>query len=196
MGAGIIGLLTLAALRAAGSQAKTWVVARYPFQAEAARRLGASDVLDGKEDYYGEIAKRTGGELLKPILGKRVLNGGGVDLTYECVGSDDSLDDAMRMTCSRGRVVLVGVPGITKNVDWTAIFAKELDVIASYIYNRVEPLRGSPRPAFEIALDLMQNGLDLSWLITHKFKLDQYAEALALLEKRGASRALKAVFEF
>ena len=41
MGAGIIGLLTLAALRATDSQATIWVVARYPFQADAARKLGA-----------------------------------------------------------------------------------------------------------------------------------------------------------
>ena len=43
---------------------------------------------------------------------------------------------------------------------------------------------------------MMQNGLDLSWLVTHKFKLQNYADAFALLEKRGTSKAIKAVFEF
>ncbi|OQY83198.1 MAG: hypothetical protein B6D41_17310 [Chloroflexi bacterium UTCFX4] len=219
MGAGVIGLLTLAALRATGSKAKIWVVARYAFQADAARKLGATEIIDGKSDYLAEIAKRTGGELLKPIIGKRVMNGGGVDLTYECVGSDASIDDSLRLTRNRGRVVLVGVPGITKNVDWTPIFVKELDVTASYIYNRVEPYRGEKRAAFDIALELMSRGsvtteqeqvdtepgsvstraaqpLDLAWLVTHKFKLEEYAQAFALLEKRGASKAIKAVFEF
>lgn len=201
MGAGIIGLLTLAALRAMGSQAKIWVVARYPFQAEAALKLGASEVVDGKGDYSAAIAARTGGRLLKPILGKRILNGGGVDVTYECVGSDDSIDDSLRLTRSRGRVIVVGVPGIAKNVDWTAIFAKELEVRASYNSHHVEPYRGAKRSAFDIALELLAGGagappLDLSWLITHKFKLEQYGEALALLEKRGASKVIKAVFEF
>src|SRR5581483_5303717 len=95
MGAGIIGLLTLAALRATGSNATIWVVARYPFQADAARKLGATDIISSKSDFYAEIAKRTGGEILKPVIGKRMMNGGGVDVTYECVGSDDTLDDAM-----------------------------------------------------------------------------------------------------
>jgi threonine dehydrogenase-like Zn-dependent dehydrogenase len=195
-GAGIIGLLTLAALRATGCKAPIWVVARYPFQANAARKLGATDIINGKGDYYAEIAARTGGELLKPILGKRVLNGGGVDVTYECVGSDDSLDDVLRLTRKRGRVVLVGVPGIAKDVDWTALFNKELDVLASYCYNRVEPYQGTVRSAFDIALELMARGLDLSWLVTHKFKLDEYSKAFDLLGKRGASQAIKAVFEF
>lgn len=196
MGAGVIGLLTLAALRAAGSQAAVWVVARYGFQADAARKLGATEIIDGKADYSSEIAKRTGGEMLKPIIGKRVLSGGGMDLTYECVGSDDSIDDSLRLARNRGQVILVGVPGITKNVDWTPIFAKELQVTASYNSNHVEPFKGEKRSAFAIGLELMQHGLDLGWLVTHKFKLQDYAYAFELLEKRGASRAIKAVFEF
>ena len=196
MGAGIIGLLTLAALRQTGSRANIWVVARYPFQADAARKLGANEIIDGKSDYAAEIAKRTGGEMLKPIIGKRVLNKGGVNVLYECVGSDDSIDDSLRLTRTRGRVVIVGVPGIPETVDWTPIFAKELDVVGAYNSNRAEPFRGTMRSAFSLALEWMQNGLDLSWLVTHKFKLDDYARAFALLEKRGASKAIKAVFEF
>jgi len=117
-------------------------------------------------------------------------------VTYECVGNDDSIDDSLRLTRSRGRVVIVGVPGVPKTVDWTPIFAKELDVVGAYNSNHAEPFRGEKRGAFDIALELMQNGLDLGWLVTHKFKLEQYAQAFSLLEKRGASKAIKAVFEF
>jgi threonine dehydrogenase-like Zn-dependent dehydrogenase len=196
MGAGIIGLLTLAALRQTGSHANIWVVARYPFQADAARRLGATEIIDGKQDYSAEIARRTGGEMLKPIIGKRVVSKGGVDVIYECVGSDDSIDDALRLARARGRVVIVGVPGIPKTVDWTPIFAKELHVLGSYNSNHAEPYRGEKRSAFSVALEMLQNGLDLSWLVTHKFELEHYADAFALLEKRGTSKAIKAVFEF
>lgn len=196
MGAGVIGLLTLAALRATGSRAPIWMVARYDFQADAARKLGATLVINGKQDYYAEIAKRTGGELLKPVIGKHVLYGGGAQVTYECVGSDSSIDDSLRLTGNGGRVVLVGVPGITKNLDWSPMFSREMQVLSSYIYNHAEPYKGEKRSAFDIALELMQNGLDLSWLVTHKFKLDEYARAFALLENRGSSKAIKAVFEF
>lgn len=205
VGAGVISLLTLAALRYIGSRAHILVIARYDFQAEAVRRLGASEIIRGRGDYWAEIAERTGGQLLKPILGKRVLMGGGADISFEGVGSDAALDDALRLTRHGGRVVVVGVPGITQGVDWTAIFAKELQVNASYIYNRAEPFRGGKRSAFALALEWMARGdpalnsgkpLDLGWLVTHRFKLADYAEAFELLEKRGASRAIKAVFEF
>lgn len=196
MGAGIIGLLTLAALRQTGSRANIWVVARYPFQADAARKLGATDTIDGKGDYAAEIAKRTGGEMVKPIIGKRVLSKGGVGVIYECVGSDDSINDALRLTRTRGHVVIVGVPGVPEQVDWTPIFAKELDVLGSYNSNHAEPYHGDKRSAFHLALEWMQNGLDLSWLVTHKFKLEQYGEAFAMLEQKSASKAIKAVFEF
>ena len=150
LGAGTIGLSLLAALRGLGSQAQIVVAARYPFQAEAARRLGASEILS--RDLYAEIAQRTGGAVLKPLIGKQVVTGG-VDRTFECAGSDLALDDALRLTRPGGTVVLVGVPGIAKNVDWTSIFLKELRVVAAYTYHRAEQfesylehLRAGPRP--------------------------------------------------
>jgi L-iditol 2-dehydrogenase len=198
IGAGAIGLLTIAALRVLGSHARILVLARYPFQAEAARRLGATETIPtGRgRDYYAEIAQRTGARLRKPIMGKRVMLGG-VDRTFECVGSDLALDDAVRTTRSGGRVVLVGVPGIPKTVDWTAIFVKELEVRGSYVYNHAEPFRGRKWKAFELTLDLMQRGeLDVGWLVTHKFRLRDYARAFRFLDQRGASKAIRAVFEF
>lgn len=198
IGSGAIGLLTIAALRLFGSHARILVLARYPFQAEAALKLGATEIISvgRNDDYYAEIAKRTGAHLHSPILGRRVVVGG-VDTTFECVGSDLALDDAIRLTHGGGRVVLVGVPGIPKSVDWTAIFTKELAVRGSYIYNHVEPYHGSNWKAFDLTLDLMQRGaLDVGWMVTHKFRLADYARAFRLLDRRGGSGAIRAVFEF
>jgi hypothetical protein len=46
------------------------------------------------------------------------------------------------MKAIRKVVVLVGVPGIPKDVDWSAIFAQELTVAAAYTYHRAEQWRG------------------------------------------------------
>ncbi len=195
-GAGVLGLLTLAALRTLGSKAQIIVLARHPFQADAARKLGAAEIIDARRDYYAEIATRTAGQLHKPLIGKRVMVGG-VDCTFECVGTDTSVDDALRMTRSGGHVVLVGVLGATKNVDWSSVFFKELDVRSSHTYHHAETFCGRKWKTFDLTLDLMQRGhLDLGWLVTHKFRLDDYAHAFQLLNRRGASKAIKAVFEF
>jgi L-iditol 2-dehydrogenase len=198
IGAGTIGLCALAALRALGSQAEILMMARYPFQAEAAQKLGASKVIlpgdDG--DSYDEIANFTGARIYQPILGKRVVIGG-VDLTYECAGSSNSLDDAMRLTRSGGQVVLLGMPGIAKGVDWSSIFVHELEIKGAYIYDHAESYQGKTWKTFDLAIDLMANGkIDLGWMVTHKFHLNDYKRALTMMGSRGENQAIKAVFEF
>jgi threonine dehydrogenase-like Zn-dependent dehydrogenase len=50
---------------------------------------------------------------------------------------------------------------------------------------------------FDLALDWMDRGvLDIGWLVTHRFKLEEYRHALDMVSQRGASKAIKAVFEF
>lgn len=195
IGAGTVGLVTLTALRALGSKARIVVSARYEFQAEAARRLGADEVLVGG-DLYAQVAERTGAALLKPTIGKRVVVGG-VDRCYECVGSDSALDDAHRLTRSGGTVVIVGVPGIAKGVDWTAIFSQELRVLAADRYHHAENFKGKTWRTFDLALDLLANGkADLGWMVSRRYALKDYAKALAHLEDKRNHSLIKAAFIF
>jgi len=195
-GAGTIGLLTLAALRALGSQARILVLARYPCQADAAERLGASEViLTRGVDAYAAVAEHTGAVLRKPILGKRVISGG-ADMVFECVGSDSSIDDALRMTRSGGTAVLVGVPGIAKGIDWTAIFQQELTLVSSTTYHHAEPYQGKTWKAFDLGLHLMAQGLDLGWLVTHKYTLAKFNQAMQDHTRRGKHNLIKGVFAF
>ena len=195
LGAGTMGLVTLAALRALGSQARILVSARYPNQAEAAARLGASEVLRGG-DLYAQVAERTGARLLKPTIGKLVVEGG-VDRVYECTGNDNSLDDANRLARSGGRVVLVGIPGIAKGVDWTAIFSQELTLLAARQFHNAEPYKGKLWRCFDLALDLMASGkVDLGWMVTRKYALADYKQVLGDLDRKGSEGIIKAAFEF
>lgn len=194
LGAGTIGLCTLAALRALGSRATILMAARYAFQREAALRLGASAVIEG--DLYAEVARRTGATLRKPKIGRQVMIGG-VQRTFESVGSDQTVDDALRLTTNGGRVILVGVPGTPKDVDWTSIFIQELTVAAAYTYHHAEQWQGQTWRTFDLALQLMATGqVDLGWMVTHRFRLADYDRAFRLLDQKGSSGIIKAVFEF
>ena len=198
IGAGSIGLCLLAALRALGSQAKILVLARHAFQAEAATRLGASHVIRATRDtgFYAEIAELTGDILKQPIIGKRYLMGG-VDLVFECVGNTASLDDALRLTCNGGRVVVVGLPGVVKRMDWSPIFARELEVRGSYVYNHAEQFQGKRWKAFDLAIELLASGkADLGWMVSHKYSLADFKQALRLTQKRGSENVVKIAFEF
>lgn len=198
LGAGTIGLCTLAALRALGSQAEILVLARYPFQAKAARKLGASEIITGGRDnnHYETISQVTGAKYLRPILGKSVIVGG-VDITYECVGSAQTVEDATRLTRNGGQVILLGSPGIMKGMDWTQFLLRELDIKSVYIYNHAETYLGETWKTFDLAIDLMARGVvDLGWMVTHRFELADYKRAFRMMGKRGESQAIKAVFEF
>lgn len=195
LGAGTIGLMQLAALRAAGCKSHLIVTARYPFQAEAAERLGADEVLLGG-DVYQQIAERTGGQIYTPIMGKRVLVGG-VDQTFECVGNDSALDDALRLTKAGGKVVVVGVPGLAKGIDWATIFDNELTVRASYIYNHAEQWAGRTCSTYEIALEMMAGGdLEIGWMVSRRYLLEDFDRALREIGDKRNHPIIKAVFAF
>jgi L-iditol 2-dehydrogenase len=196
-GAGTIGLCAIGSLRALGSRARILALAKYPFQAELALRFGADEVLllGRKQEHYSALAEQTGGKLYHPLLGKPALVGG-VDIVYECVGSSESIDDALHLAAAGGRVVLVGAAGIPTGVDWTPVWFHELTIRGAYAV-ATEDHEGRRMRTYEVGLELMaQEKLDLSPLLTHKYRLREYRQAFRTLADRGQSRALKAVFVF
>ncbi|MCL6431100.1 MAG: zinc-binding dehydrogenase [Anaerolineae bacterium] len=197
VGAGAIGLCLIAALRLLGTQARIIALARYPFQAELARRHGADEVLcPGRGDPARAVAAATGGRLLRPMLGSDVLIGGGVDIVFECAGSARSLSDALRLARSRGRVVLVGLASIVRGVDWTPIWLKELTLKGCF-WCSTDTVYGRLLDPYQQTLSWMAEGrLDLSSLVTHRFRLEDYRRALTITLDRRRNQVVKSVFVF
>jgi threonine dehydrogenase-like Zn-dependent dehydrogenase len=195
IGAGVIGICTVIALRILGSKAHIMVLAKHAFQGKIAERYGADKVIYLRKGYFEEVAKAVGGKLYKPVLGKPVLVGG-ADVVYECVGKDDSIDDALRFTRAGGKMVLVGLAAVTKKVDWTHIWFKELEVRGDF-YCSTEFYEGKRILTYQLALNFMVEGrLDLSPLLTHKFRLEDYKSAIKATANKAKSKLIKAVFFF
>lgn len=196
MGAGVIGLCTILALRILGSGCKISVVAKYPFQAEKATEYGADEVfLLHKENIYRSITETSGGNVYQPVFGKP-LPVGGAQLVYECVGSARSIDDSLRLTRSAGTVVLVGLASVPKGVDWTPIWLNELKVQGS-CWCSTETFKGEKIRTYQLALDWMSAGkLNLDEMLTHHFKLVDYKDALRQTSQRGRQRMIKSAFHF
>lgn len=190
-GAGTIGLAAVAALRALRPGSQAIVLARYPHQADLARRLGASAVIAPSGDaHYREIASLTGSRLLKPLLGPPVLTGG-ADATLECVGTGRSIADALRLTRAGGRVVLLGLAAVPRGVDWTPIWLREIAVHGGFAYAR-ERVGGQAVRSMDLAMDLLANGgVDLRPLITHRFPLAEFHRAIEVALDKRRHRAVK-----
>ncbi|OQP07676.1 alcohol dehydrogenase [Geobacillus sp. 46C-IIa] len=196
IGAGTIGICVVAAIRALELPCRVVVLAKHPFQCELASRYKADDVirLTNKAQYIYETAETLGARALQPLFGDPVVQGG-ADLVFECVGTKQSINDALRFARNGGRIVLLGLAGILRSIDCTTVWLNELNVKGSFAYG-VDEYEGRKRRTLQIAIDLMQKGkVDLSPLITHRFPLENYQEALRTVIYKGKGPVIKAVFE-
>jgi threonine dehydrogenase-like Zn-dependent dehydrogenase len=196
VGAGTIGLCVVAALRTLGSHARVIVTARYPFQGEMAKKLGADEVIyPGEQDLLEAVTEATGGRRYTSVLGQDLLMGG-ADVVYECVGTQRSVRDSLSLTASGGTIVLVGLPAVLNRIDWTPIWLKELKIIGS-VWSGTEMVEDRSVPTYELIVKWMAEGkLDLAPLVTHRFRLDEYQKALAVTASKGRHHAIKSVFVF
>jgi L-iditol 2-dehydrogenase len=192
VGGGIIGLSTLECARAIAPDCHLTISVRHPHQAEMARRLGADEVWM-REDVYRETARLTGAKLYHGLFNTQMLLGG-FDVIYDCVGSAVSVQDSLRWARARGSVVLIGVKMKRLHVDMNPIWHQEVDLSGVFAHG-IETWQGTPRHTYDIVIELMRQGkLTADGLITHRFPLEQWKQAIATaLDKRSGS--IKVVFD-
>jgi threonine dehydrogenase-like Zn-dependent dehydrogenase len=199
VGAGIIGLASIAAVRGLFPRCPVTVLARHPYQAEAASRCGADHVVRTEPDngHYEELASLVGAR----VVGHKahVMLMGGFPHVVEAVGSPQSVTEALRAVAHRGTVLLLGAAGISK-VDLTPVWYKEAALVGS-IDHTVDAgpapgLAGGPdRHSVDRALDILAAGLlPGEAVITHRFGLEEYREAVSTALDRSNSLAIKVVF--
>jgi threonine dehydrogenase-like Zn-dependent dehydrogenase len=187
IGAGTIGLLTIAALRRLTKAGRIIAVAKHTRQRAEAARLGADDVT------VPDVALRavrlsTGALMHTPERGGAWL-AGGADVSFECAGASSGLETCLRATRARGRVVLVGLPA-PGSIDLAPVWHRELDVLGAYTYG----IESDGRHTFDIAIELAQT-VDLAPLVTAAYPLTRYDEAIDHAMEAGKLGAIKVVFD-
>jgi threonine dehydrogenase-like Zn-dependent dehydrogenase len=195
-GAGALGLSTCAVLQALYPDVKVAAVARFRKQAELAESQGAHVLApEPVEDLITGIARWSGGTLRQPYVGRQWLHPGGVDVVYDTIGSPETLEVAIRVTCARGTVAVTGVsaPG---RFEWSPWYFKELRIVGSNAFG-IEEIDGESKHAIAHYLDLVRAGrVDLSGMLTHTFTLDDWREAFTALADKDASNAVKIAFDY
>jgi len=195
IGAGTLGLMTLQAVRAAQPDCDITVSVLFEYQAEEALRRGADRALI-REDLYQATARLTGAKLYRGFRGNRMLLGG-FDLIYDCVGTEATLGTALRCARAGGKVVLVGVKLAPMELDLTPVWHQEVDLRGFHAHG-VEEWEGERLSSYERVVQWVQEGrMNLKGMVTHRFPLDQYRQALALASAwdKQRYRSIKVVFE-
>ena len=181
-------MLTVAAVRLFTPPKRLIAIAKHPTQRDLARKLGADQVV-APADVFQRIRFATGARRLDGM--NRSLLLGGADVTFECVGRADSLNDAVRFTREGGTVIAVGMPGEEK-VDWAPIWQRELTITGAYAYGSEPKQKG--RPTFELALEAAPE-LRLDELAGPLFGLADYRDAITYAMSAGRLGAVKVAFD-
>jgi threonine dehydrogenase-like Zn-dependent dehydrogenase len=188
IGAGTLGALTIGALSMWNKPAHLLVGAKHPEQIRAARRAGATEVVD-TAGLLRAVRRVTG--CLAVGDGDLERLAGGADVVFDCVGSAGSIDAALRMTRPGGRIVLVGMAGPT-NIDLTPLWHREISLTGAYAYG-IEPFLGGRR-TFDAAIELAGTA-HLGSLVSATYTLDRYTEALEHAATAGRRGAIKIAFD-
>ncbi|MGH9305256.1 MAG: zinc-dependent alcohol dehydrogenase, partial [Acidimicrobiales bacterium] len=192
LGAGTLGLLTVAALRAFALVGTLVTVAKHGVQRELALELGSDQVVVPGE--LKRAARRVAGSLAlgSGPGGKIERLSGGVDVVFDCVGSAASLRDALSVVRPGGDVVLVGMPG-PMTIDLAPLWQREIRLRGAYAYG-TEERNGSLRPTFDLAIELVESA-KLGRLVSASYRLDNYEEAIAHAAAAGRRGSVKIVFD-
>lgn len=194
LGSGTIAMATIWALRAQGHKGLVLSQVKRKHEKILAEKMGASEVvfpLDGAK----EALLKTGAIAYKPIIGDEVFSGGGFSVVYDCVGNAQSLAQAMSFTSPRGRIAVLGCVGKTRDIDLTMLWARELK-IQGFVGYGLEEWEEKQCHTFEVVQSLLaKTEAPLKDIITHKFPLEDYYEALKVSANHGDSGAVKVLLQ-
>jgi threonine dehydrogenase-like Zn-dependent dehydrogenase len=185
VGAGTLGLATVAAVRQLTSPGTLLVGAKYPHQRRMAEDLGADVVVD--PDQLERAVRRQS----RSLVTSGALTGG-ANVVIDCVGSAASIAQAIGMVRPRGRVVLVGMPGRT-TVDLAALWHREVTLAGAYAYG-TEDVAGTRRRTFDLAMEVVA-AARLGRLVSAHYPLERFEEALAHAGTAGRRGSVKVVFD-
>lgn len=186
IGAGPMGLVTVAALRHLTTPGAIVIGAKYPVQRELAEEFGADLVTAPGE--LARVLRRATGSF---VIGDRLS--GGADVVIDAVGSAESIEQAIGLCRPRGRVVLLGMPGVVE-LDLTALWHRETELVGTYTYGTEMTRDGRTTTSFALAIELAGK-VPFDKMVSATYPLDRYREAIAHAATAGSRGGVKVAFD-
>lgn len=158
-GAGPIGIMAVAIARYAGAR-HIVITDINDYRLDLARKMGASVALNVKHDSLDQTMRSLGMEE-------------GFDVGMEMSGNPSAFRDMLRTMHHGARIAILGIPPDETAIDWTQVIFKGL--VLKGIYGR---------EMFETwykMSSMLQSGLDIEPIITHRFGLVDYEQAFELM---------------
>ena len=194
-GAGALGTTATAILRTLYPEVEVAVVARFESQAALARRLGATVFTPEPRQALIEAVADWSGGVLRPVgEGLPMAHPGGIDVVYDTIGKPETFEVGVRLLKARGTLVKSGVHAPAR-WEYSPLYFKEITWVGSNAFG-VEEVDGVRKHGITHFLDLAAQGrVDLTGLLTHTFRLEDWREAFSVLADQGTSGAIKVAFD-
>lgn len=162
--------------------------------AQTARAMGAQKVLLSELSTYRlEIAKKCGINTINPSVEKlphvimEIFGKDGADVIFDCVGINDTINQAINCARKGSDIVVVGVFSDNAIINMGFVQDHELRLIGTAMY-RVED--------FKKAIDfLINNEIELRALITHRIAFKDYIEAYHTVDSQK-DKTMKIIIDF
>jgi threonine dehydrogenase-like Zn-dependent dehydrogenase len=188
-GSGTLALAAIALLRHLHPGTPLWAATRPGARAALAGRLGADQVLScSPDELVARVAHLAGARPLRPWSGRDWLQDGPAAV-YDTIGSAQTVATSLRLLGTGGTLVISGVEP-PRRFEWTPLYFKELRVIGSNGFG-IEEVSGVAKHAFSHYFDFVAAGLDLTPVITHRFPLERWGEAVLAVRNARRTGAVK-----
>ena len=167
-GAGPIGCMAAAVVRHAGAR---FVVVSEPnaYRRELAAKLGATVVVDPRQRDLRALQRELG--MVE-----------GFDVGLEMSGSADALHAMLANMAHGGQIAMLGIPDREIAIDWNTVVFNMLAIRGIYGREMYETW-------YQMSV-MLQTGLDVKPVITHRFPSDRYEEAFAVAASGESGKVL------
>jgi threonine 3-dehydrogenase len=167
-GAGPIGCMATAVVRHAGAR-HVVVTDLNPYRLELARRMGATLAVDPRERDLADVQRELGMTE-------------GFDIGLEMSGNPDALRSMIANMAHGGRIAVLGIPAAEIALDLNPIIFNMLTVKGIYGREMYETW-------YQMTV-MLQSGLDIRPVITHRFSHRDFEEAFAVARSGESGKVL------
>lgn len=170
LGAGTIGLMSVQVAKSIGAGHVILAgTSKDAGRLALGRELGADTIVNVEEDDLRQVVNR-------------LTSNNGADVVIEASGSPKASAESIHLVARAGQVIVIGLTGAPVSIDWDLAVFKEIDIRFS---------KSSTYMSWVRALRMIASGdVKTAPLITHRFPLDQWREALRVVESGEAVKAL------
>jgi threonine 3-dehydrogenase len=167
-GAGPIGLMAAAVVRHAGAR-HVVITDVNPYRLDLARKMGVTVALDVRESSLADVQAKLG---MKE----------GFDVGLEMSGNPAALHDMLANLSHGARIAMLGLPDEPFAVDWKTVIFDQLTLKGVYGRQMYE--------TWYMMTVMLQSGLDISPVITHRFPAERFEEAFAAIRTGETGKVL------